>query len=238
MSKAVITTVVKGEFYELLEDKYTGPLRKAYAKKIGADYCVLKGSQHSQFNEEFYNKRSPAWLKLCTGELLKSGGYSVGIYIDCDVLINPKAPNILDYVRTGRFGLMDESAFCERDGVVEKFIATNCYRMARATWDYYYNTGVMVIGSELSGYIAPPYDFQVKETDPWLDQTYINYCIQKLGIKYVDPLPPQFNWMSCHHYDIAEKRQAGYFVHYAGMSGKIHKMLDYIEQDLTAWGVL
>lgn len=107
MKKALVTLLI-GERYEKLFNKYVRNTFQKYCKKYGYDLLIVDKLID---NSERAIKRSPAWQKriLFRHEDLKK--YERVVWVDSDVLINPESPDISLDVPLEKIGAVDAYSF-------------------------------------------------------------------------------------------------------------------------------
>ena len=87
MEKLLITTTSFGDIFTQML-KYTEPLLKHYAKKVGADYIpILK---------PVYHTADKSYEKFQMADFLND--YDRVLHIDCDAIVTPNCPNLFDIV--------------------------------------------------------------------------------------------------------------------------------------------
>lgn len=195
---AVVTVTIGDKFEKMA--KYTHPLIKAYAERIGAEFIVL--------NEQSQLSPTPHFEKCQIFHLLNK--YERIIYVDTDCLIKASCPNLFEVVPENKFGAFNEGAFCERAPAFKE--ASLQYNISIQGWKgKYYNTGVMVI--------SRIHKFLFKRPDQciinFFEQSYINLLIFSNKVEVLD-LDSDLNRMSCMDMRTGLHRLNSEIIHYAG----------------------
>jgi lipopolysaccharide biosynthesis glycosyltransferase len=172
--------------------KYSKPLLKIYAKRIDADFVLIRDAviKHPKFFhfEKFQMK-----------ELLDV--YDRIAYIDSDTIIRLDTPNIFDFVEPDFFGAVydvgDKNIYNNEH---TKFGAANIRWLEKifgsVGWiEGYINTGVMVFSKKHKNVFE--YDRQLDKfkNNRLLEQDFINYKLKQTETK-IEKLPTDFNRMS------------------------------------------
>ncbi len=95
-SARCVICVVSGDQAEELH-KLTGPTHEAYARRIGADYVVIRGDQCPQW--PIGNK----WRIPMVAER-----YDRCIYLDVDTIVRESTPDLFEIVPHGSIGIHDD----------------------------------------------------------------------------------------------------------------------------------
>ena len=192
LQKAVVTLAI---------DEFTGmkdvafPFMRRYAAKIGADFVPIETPKLFM--------PFPHYEKWQMYDLLFE--YDRIVYLDVDILVSPRCPDLFDQVPLEKIGGLDEGKYIDR---------TICMRIAQSQlgdlgWrETFLNSGVGVYS-----YIHRPLFMKRPKVvmGSFADQTMYNYCIKQLGFAIHD-LAPEFNRMDVFGPD----RLSGYVIHYAG----------------------
>lgn len=95
LSKNVIATIAIGREYYTLWEKYALPSWRKYCERHQLGLIVFDSDLISKENK--YWKKA-TWQKMLIGEILKNSSITVEnvCYLDTDILINHKAPNIFE----------------------------------------------------------------------------------------------------------------------------------------------
>src|SRR5579859_387343 len=102
MRKSAIVTMVIGDHYCQLWQRFCASNWQAYANRHGFDICVIDQRLDSS---EIARRRGFSWQKLLIGTVLALHQYEYVIWIDADVVISSGAvPSILDGLEPGRIG--------------------------------------------------------------------------------------------------------------------------------------
>jgi hypothetical protein len=172
--KQAIVTLIYGETYEKLAQT-TLPFIQSYSKKINADLVILKND---------YGFTMPHYAKLEMRRVLQE--YSRACFVDIDVLINPKSPNIFEVVPEDKLGLFEEGHLEDRKVYMARYCA-----LFNPVIDYekfwrgeYYNTGVMVCSKQHRDLFVIP----DKHVSVLGEQSYLNllFAFQKTAIQELD----------------------------------------------------
>ncbi|WP_434927311.1 glycosyltransferase [Shewanella sp. HL-SH2] len=214
MKKAIFTLAI-GDTNPMYNAALLG--FKLYAEKVGADLIVSDQFHYPINIQDPQHTASPAWTeKLYIKELLKE--YDRVLYVDADIIITPHAKDIFEqYDDLETIYMFNEGALLERQPVLDKIFAI---KGPVADWPQvngrpvYFNLGCMLISNQSKLFdIATLEDLQqVCNHIKYYEQTYINYLIQRDGLKY-QSIDAEFNRMDVLGQD--GYRNAS-FIHYAG----------------------
>jgi hypothetical protein len=91
-ARAAIVTLLVGEAYERTWSRVCAPSWISYARRTGVDIVIL-----TDRIDPSDVARSPAWQKLLILDLPWAKRYERVIWLDCDIIINEEAPDILQY---------------------------------------------------------------------------------------------------------------------------------------------
>ena len=226
-----IVTIKIGERAEKIA-ALTGKAMRAYARKICADLVEITnpvcGSAH--------------WAKVEIFDLFEI--YDRVLYLDNDILITPKAPNIFDHVPDTHIGALLESQFTDREAVMNEYLSGMHYSWNPIPFKYL-NTGVLVIPDRWRRVFESPGEEEIKRNiqfkkDHWdsqfHDQSFFNWRTNVCRADIFD-IGPKFNWMDVMDDISSESRYDAHFIHYAGL-GKCMKdeLLDQIVKDIGKLG--
>ncbi len=208
-------------------------------------YCEKYGIQHFMSHQMSTawpygpNPTANFFFEKLQIRQLFSQDFDQVLYLDADILITPDAKNIFEeYPDPGKYYGYDESQevgirgktlygeeedVMDRDPYVKRVIENLnepfSWKKNERGKHVYYNMGVMLFGSESSGWIMDEekllslkdcqhiYDFN--------DQTYFNALIQKYNIPN-ESLDHSFNRISLGADDPDNHRYKANFIHYAG----------------------
>jgi glycosyltransferase involved in cell wall biosynthesis len=158
-----------------------------YARRIGADYHeVTESGFPGQSRMVFYNK-----LKL--RKLLDR--YERVLYMDCDIIVSPGAPDLFRAVPETHLGCCFETIPAHRTDP----IAHAQKVMGKIDgWDRdFFNAGLMVVSQSHKHLFDPldkePPDFNPGAGENYDDQSYLNWQARNLAIP-IHQLNPRFNW--------------------------------------------
>lgn len=197
--RRAIATLVIGRKAEALF-AVARPTFEAYAKRVGASLEVLR-------HNPLKHRGAPDYFgKWGLHRLLQR--YSRVLYIDCDVIIAPDAPDLFAMVPRGKLGAFPEGAHIDRRAefaIVERALG----QIPGWTTDRYFNAGLML----LDNCHAPLFDHETKFNlgTEFHDQTILNWQVCALGIE-IHPLPTQANAI----YPYVTDPTGAWFTHYAG----------------------
>ena len=189
------------------------PLLKAYAQHCRADFKVLGSTHRRQGAEVFYEK-------LQIRELLDQ--YQRVLYIDLDVLVNPRSPDVFEQIPESAFAATAVESVLGKVPT-EKQQIQSC--LGGIAWPHpYFNAGVMLFGQSAK----PMLDYCELNQGKWVDhikkhelrtfhdQTLLNYALNKTNTDFVD-LGRAFNFTRA--WRQFDQRFSQHFIHYAGLKG-------------------
>lgn len=223
--KRAIVTLSIGEKYSKL-GKLTLPLMKAYSDSLSSDFYVIDtpkigiGMKHYE--------------KFQLHEYLEE--YDRVIFIDLDILIIPKCPDLFKIVPTECFGAFKVSDYSY---IHDNSIQLIQQKLGTVEWGRdYFNSGVMVFSKQHeevfntdNGYLKTWAKYSQKEGDgTYLDQTLINYNVKRLGIPFFD-IGYKFNHTSAPNN--SSTRFQSYFIHYPGKGHRRGDKLQQIQKDVV-----
>lgn len=168
------------------------PTMEAYANRIKADLHVVR--------DRLWPDRNVRFEKFQFRDLLDRKGYDRVLYLDADVMVNPKAPDIFEQVPPGHLGALNETPIV--NGTARKWIgelwdfiggAPNFWR-----WDeIYFDTGVLVIDKTLRDFFRdkPPLNLASMRGG---DRGYLNLIFQQNRFPFFS-LPETFNFRPIVH---------------------------------------
>lgn len=214
---AVLTISIGKEYQEIA--KYTHPVIKKYAEKLGAEFVCIDVQKISQ--------TTPHWEKFQIYDLLNK--YERILYVDTDIIIREDCPNLFDEVSFSRLGMFNEAQFTDRSRELMIDIC-KAYDTTLSSWNgHYYNTGVIVISRCHKELFKKP----DKEIFSFYEQSYLNMIISKMDVP-IHNLHHKFNRMTCMDRFIGEERFASYIIHYAGYPS-LQFVLNLIPKDVEKW---
>jgi hypothetical protein len=195
----------------------TGPLIRAYARRIGADFVCLEHPSAAPHCEKFQ----------LSSLLLK---YDRIIYLDTDLIVNDSCPNLLVLVPQKSFGAWFPSRMARG---FEGVIAEAQKSLGDIGWkSEYFNSGVMVISR---GHRAV-FEGSCSYTDGFFEQTFLNYRVQMLKLPVHD-----IGWQCNHTGRVRSSlgRLKSHIIHYAG-AGHVPGVsrVEQIRNDLRTLGKL
>ena len=169
---------------------------KSYAKKCGADYIELTGDQH------------PDWPMANKYRLHKvASTYKKTLYLDCDVIVSDKAPNIFDATPDDKISAFDEYPLWksknevqwiekEQDLIIRKVLSDKQSRNFIKNGKTIYpntmiNGGVLVIPKSCADYYKQPEEEYPRQ---WcFDQNYFTLLLPDDKFHRLD-----LKWNCCH----------------------------------------
>jgi len=194
--RRAVVTLVLGSGFKRIAD-LCAPFMHSYAKAHHADFhCITAPRIGLPF---------PHFEKWQLMSLFAK--YERIMFVDSDVLLDPRAPDIFAAVPAESVGAFDESPYGPRDEV----IADAQHELGPIAWTHgYLNSGIGVYSYlHRPLFVATEHDIVLRAH--FFEQTTYNYRIAKYGYP-VEPLPWQWNCMDNNGHD----RFAAYAVHYAG----------------------
>jgi len=199
-SENLLLTLATGKKHKAILAETIGQMRR-YADRHGLDFLACNEEDVSEY-------KIPAYAKLeVIGKALNI--YKRVCFIDADVLISDKAPNIFDVVPAGKVGMFNEAPW-----VLERHLNDLKSWKELSGQDLkqgqYYNTGVMVFDNNLD--FGPP-DFLVNH---YGEQSFINQHIVDHNVDVFE-LNYKWNRMSCTWIKGIDPRDA-HFIHFAGQN--------------------
>ena len=219
MSKNLVLVISIGDMYEDIF-KLTSPFIEKYAKKIDADFLVIK--------EKKISKTSPHWEKFQIYDLFND--YDRIIYFDSDILIREDCPNLFEIVPVNKIGMFNEAPFTDgRFGAIEKACIDHGIKLQN--WDgKYYNTGV-IIASKRHKYL-----FKKPELEEFnfYEQSWFNINLASDKNVRIEDIKYHFNRMCCMDPILGEERHTSYIIHYAGIPNLLH-LPQIIKEDIKKW---
>jgi hypothetical protein len=177
-NKTAVITIAAGESHQKLLS-ITFPTLSAYANKINSDLIIIS---------EGLSNENPKKLKFNLFRYLDD--YERILYLDVDIAVNPRCPNLFELVPVESFGAACENPpFFNRQYVVKELCRIYQIQYPGDGYSKFVNSGVMVISQvhknlfKLPSKIIPIYGFY--------DQPYLNaklldlqYPILDLGLKF------------------------------------------------------
>ena len=203
-NQKVIVTIAIGEKYVGSWKKYCQPNWQAYAHKYGYDLICLERPLDSSSRAQL---RSPAWQKCLILSQGFASEYETVVWIDSDIILNDKAPDVATGVPASKVGAVDAYEFSEA-------FLKRCYKMwpnavhSPTPQDYYrnyglpddvdraVNTGVMVLSPLYHRALLELVynNYEEKGDRDWhMEQRPLSYELFKGG--HVHFLDPRFNVM-------------------------------------------
>lgn len=179
MANAVVT-VATGRCKQLLT--LSGPLMERYAERIGATFHAI-------------TKASGLWWgidKFRAGEVCKQ--YDRTIFVDADVMVHPRADNLLEFVPESLVGMHNDYPFLEQRGKTAWIEPARELTLSSQGIDATYqqsvfNTGIIVASNHHADIWRPLQEPFVKHH--CAEQFWIEHQAYQHGIH---PLEPTHNW--------------------------------------------
>lgn len=145
MTNAIVTIVTGTHFERVFE--ITGPLIESYSKKVGATLHVLKPSKFSKNSDS----------KFCAFQVMSQASRT--LFIDCDILVKPGAPNAFDVAPAGHFSAVMESPPNRVLRLKQRKLFTTVAKSQG--WKpffprHYFNAGMFLLDRENADIYAPP----------------------------------------------------------------------------------
>lgn len=100
-NSVAITTMVIGDRYCDLWQRFCAPNWRAYAARHGFDICVIDRPLDTS---QIAQRRGFSWQKLLIGTVPALEFYETLVWIDADIVINPASPSILAGTPADRVG--------------------------------------------------------------------------------------------------------------------------------------
>jgi lipopolysaccharide biosynthesis glycosyltransferase len=190
--------------------QYTLPTIQQYAKKIGADYFEISDENR------VYPTHRPTYEKYQMERMLDK--YDRIAWIDCDVIVNPDSPNILDDVPYEKMAALFESPTYSEHDTLRKH-TKNCKKMQDKLGDIgwttgIFNAGIMVISKPHRIIFEGGFEkYLPMQNWKWNDQAIFNYKRVELKIPFHGL---DWKWNCMPYYEGPEKMKQSYFLHFAG----------------------
>ena len=196
MTKHAVVTLVMGDGFEAMA-RLTVPFMRMYAKARNADFLVIDTPRMGLVYPHFEK-----WQMF---DLFDH--YDRLAFFDCDVLLDPLAPDIFARVPAASVGGYDEGVDTERGHVV----AAAQEELGIVPWRHgYLNSGVGVYAREHRA-LFDPADTAIAQRASFYEQTTYNHRIARHGFP-VERLTWRWNCMDA----CGKDRSRAYAVHYAG----------------------
>ncbi len=194
MAKSAIVTMVVGDRYRTLWERYCAPNWTAYASQHGFDIRLI---DHPLDASELARRRGLNWQKLLIGAIPELGSYEHLVWVDADIVINARdAPSILEGMPSDRIGAVryhallrhplfaaahrricggySPDAFCA--GIFENHgLAGDPTQMIQ--------TGVLAIPRGLAGILESIYEkYPVAGAEQYREQAYVSHELSAAGL--------------------------------------------------------
>ena len=215
MNKKAIVTLIIGERYKNAWEQYCLPNWEVYAKNHQLDIIAIDSPIDPN------DQRSPAWQKCLILEYEKVQQYEQIVWIDSDIIINPKAPSIFSGVPLEKVGAVEGFEQLYKDGEFPKemldYLKTP-YKNAKGwyslnhlkTHDKVVQTGVLVLSpnhhkellrkvydsptdSKTGDYEMPLLSHEILNNQliQWLDKGFNLLWSAQMVFQYPQCLPPK-----------------------------------------------
>ena len=188
----VIYTIKVGETYS----RMTLPLIQDYSAEYEIDLIVADNSWMREYHP------SPHWIKMDIFKHFLAGNHARMLYLDLDVFINKKTPNIFDVYPQGSYMTLNDA-----------------HKLRNFEGDYfgithYYNTGVILAErsdlEEILKHETRPY-----KNEHCYEQTPFNKMVEK-SKAMIHNLPSKWN---ASYHDLLSNScslRQQYFIHFSG----------------------
>lgn len=231
-SNRVVVTAAVGKAFEEM-GRITHPLMERYAAQCGADFAV--------FSEPVIATRTGLpgrYEKFQLHALLQQ--YKRALFLDTDILVSPRSPDLFALIQPGTFGMVNEEAF-ER-APLDKQLTDQV--LGPIHWRApYFNSGVMLADRAHASLFDPDHPLlhtwqtyansDSRYHPAGEDQAYLNYRLSASTLEFED---------LGHHFNFTRVRNDGhlrfrsFFVHYAGPAGfRYGKRLEQIRRDAAVF---
>jgi hypothetical protein len=226
-------TVVIGREYERLS-KYTMANMINYSEKYNFDFKVVKSYDNNKYP-------GPAWTKIEEAEKLLNQ-YEQILYVDIDVIIHPKSPNVFQYLKNdflcfdslNELKYMTNSSHNSIKKYLSKITGEKVNKLSPPYDEYYLNTGVFCANQKARSLFQFD-EKEIIEIDRMWEQTALCVKLMNSDVKY-DKLPRQFNYGHLHkEKNLSKVVKDNYFYHLNGIQipfrvSMTNKILNIIEK--------
>ena len=211
--KRAIVTIAIG-----LDPSYRYGIRslKGYAAKVGAELIVIRKPVVAI--DGLSDDRHIAWLQKFHA-LQYANKFESILYVDADILITPKAPDIFQLMRSqSATCAMYDEGHLGRGHYVDSLQKVICQPVPENWSGSYFNAGVIYLCKSTLVQKFRPEDIKAVMLGgvPCPEQTLLNYLINVFHIEVV-PLDRSYNFMEERSVDRSGRLDA-HFIHYAGYS--------------------
>ena len=210
MKLAICTLCIGKEAREF--GKYSIPVFKKYAAKIGADFILLDTPKVNYNKTQYINPVK--FEKYQLYDVLEE--YDRVAFFDIDVLITPHATNIFRAVSSNKIGGVFEDVLMQADER-RRLIKTVQKVLGDVGWKKgFLNTGVMVV-SQAHQFIFKMIEEYGIFDDPEFkyEQTNTNWYIHMAGLS-VKNIDQRWNFMGWMRIAFGPIHRDAYAIHYAG----------------------
>lgn len=225
MKKAIYTIMIGPDPMH----RYAKRAFAAYAARIGAELVIRTRPYYRRPKGVIFDMPKHATMqKWYAGEILKN--FDRVLYLDADILVTPKAPDIFEVLDDPKLVYMfDEGRYEDRAGEIDtvtRLLPLDGVWPRRDDRYVYFNSGVILCsrGCPLFDLFRIDEIAKVHDALKFMDQTYINYLVNRHGIE-TGFLEPSYNRMEL--LGDNERRLDGHFVHYAGQGYSPRKKYRY-----------
>jgi len=198
--KTAVVTLCIGEEWERIAD-LTHPTIKSYSNKIKSDFILINYPQ--------INAKDIGFEKCQLYNILDY--YDRVIYLDTDIIVTERCPNLFEVVPENDLGAFIESNYWQYSNEVNHFerIKNIQERLGNIKWTKdYFNTGVMVLSKKHKNM----FKLDKKYIVDLREQTQLNYHSKLLGF-WIHDIGIRFNKMD---FINPSERFESYIIHYAG----------------------
>jgi len=141
--RLIVTIAIGQEFQDLLA--VTGPLLKAYALNVGADFHVITDKTQNWWGFEKFRIRPMV------------EAYDRTLFIDADCIVRPHCRDVFSYVPVDKIGIRDDLPDNERHWANIEWLALMASQgLKRPFLERLLNTGVVVCSKQHASIWTPP----------------------------------------------------------------------------------
>lgn len=210
----------------------SAPVMRDYAARIGCRWELISKAADPTKHAKFEKAQLASLLHR----------YQRIIYFDCDILLNPRCPDLFKLVPAGAFGAYFDSNGGNGDADLGDNIRAEEITAAKAAygpikWDKdYFNSGVMVFEGRHADVFRNLH--LAERIGRFVDQTIINYRVQSQRHIWYD-IGQKFNHFAAlgRSRRMWETRFDAHVIHYAGFSEFYpeRELLKIMAADRQSW---
>ncbi|MFW6353654.1 MAG: hypothetical protein ACOC3I_04625 [Verrucomicrobiota bacterium] len=229
-TRAVVTMAIGRLDYTA----FTLPLMQRWAEREGCDFIVLD-ERKVCFNPNWPKRRFGIHLeKFQLRSLFER--YERLLYLDADILVNPRAPSPFDLVPEESVGgVWDDSGVgaWKREEELVRLARHHRAPLPTRLGPRYLNAGMLVLSRAHEGLWR--FDRRAFCRGRWPEQSLFNYRRIVSGTP-VQALPREFNFLPLHraHWGNDAIRRGAHFLHFAGQPAKQRLAKDFLAFE-AAW---